>query len=97
MSTRHCFAVCWPWKNWSCRHVVSQSSTKRDYEIKPREYLAFGVDEYWIVDAFKRQLTVHSRWRGQWSVQHLKPTQKFSPLCLPGFTLELKKVFAAGK
>jgi Uma2 family endonuclease len=26
--------------------VVSKSSVKRDYEDKPSEYLAFGVDEY---------------------------------------------------
>jgi Uma2 family endonuclease len=44
--------------------VVSESSAKRDYEDKPSEYLTFGVDEYWIIDAYKQQMTAKLRWRG---------------------------------
>ena len=77
--------------------VVSKSSIDRDYEDKPPEYLAFGIDEYWIVDCFAQQMTALTRFRGQWKPKVVKPTQKYSPLCLPGFTLDLKRVFAAGK
>jgi Uma2 family endonuclease len=88
------------WSTWIPAivvEVVSKSSIERDYEVKPGEYLVFGIDEYWIVDGLKLQMTVHTRWRGRWKTRVLKSTQKCSPLCLPGFTLELKRVFAATK
>ena len=88
------------WSTWIpviVVEVVSKSSATRDYEEKPQEYLAFGIDEYWIVDSFKQQMTVHTRWRGQWKTRIVKPSQKYSPLCLSGFTLDLKRVLAVGK
>jgi Uma2 family endonuclease len=75
--------------------VVSPSSWKRDYEEKPDEYLSFGVDEYWIVDAGKGQLTANTRWRGQWKPKVVKPPQKYATGLLPGFSLDLKRVLAA--
>jgi Uma2 family endonuclease len=76
--------------------IVSESSAVRDYQEKPPEYLAFGVQEYWIVDGFQRRLTVMSRYRGQWREKVVKPTGKpYSTPHLPGFTLDLKAVFAA--
>ena len=76
--------------------IVSDSSVKRDYEEKPPEYLAFGVLEYWIVDGIRKQLTVLSRYRGQWRERVVKPAAKpYTTRHLPGFTLDLKAVFAA--
>jgi Uma2 family endonuclease len=75
--------------------IVSKSSIKRDYEVKPSEYLEFGVDEYWIIDSIKQQMTALSRWRGQWKEKTLKPSQKYSTPILPGFSLDLKRVLAA--
>jgi Uma2 family endonuclease len=77
--------------------VVSKSSMKRDYEDKPGEYLSFGVDEYWIIDSFKNQMTALTRWRGQWKEKIIKATQKYSTRHLPGFSLDLKRVLSAGK
>jgi Uma2 family endonuclease len=88
------------WSTWIPAivvEIVSKTSIERDYREKPDEYLAFGIDEYWIVDSFKQQMTVHTRWRGRWKTRIVKPSQKYSPLCLPGFTLDLKRVLAAGK
>jgi Uma2 family endonuclease len=77
--------------------VVSKSSAKRDYEDKPGEYLAFGISEYWIVDEFKKQMTVLSRYRGIWKDRIIKPSQKYTTRHLPGFSLDLKRVFAFSK
>ncbi len=86
------------WSGWVPRiviEVVSASSRKRDYEEKPDEYLEFGIDEYWIIDAVKRQMTVLKRWRGQWKRQIVKPPRRYSTDWLPGFALDLRRVFAA--
>lgn len=77
--------------------VVSPSSAKRDYDEKPAEYLGFGVAEYWIVDAARQQMTALVRWRAQWKEHVLKPGKKYSTRYLPGFALDLKRVFAAAK
>ena len=37
----------------------SRRDRRRDYEEKRREYQEAGVVEYWIVDRFKRQMTVY--------------------------------------
>lgn len=77
--------------------VVSAQSRKRDYEQKPDEYLEFGIDEYWIIDASKNQVTVMSRWRGQWQKRVVKPPKKLTTPILPGFSLDVKRVLAAAK
>jgi len=88
------------WSLWVPRiviEIVSARSAKRDYEEKPPEYWEFGVDEYWIIDATKNQMTVLSRWRAQWKKDTIKPPKKYTTPHLPGFSLDLKKVLAAGK
>ena len=87
------------WSEWVPAivvEVVSDRSSKRDYEDKLAEYLAFGVQEYWIVDGTRRQFTVMSRFRGQWRTKVYKPSQKYTTRHLPEFTLELKRIFAVG-
>jgi Uma2 family endonuclease len=77
--------------------VVSESSAQRDYQDKPAEYLAFGISEYWIVDGFKRQMTVMTRYRGVWKSKIVRPTQKHTTRHLPGFRLDLKGVLSDSK
>ena len=87
------------WSEWVPAivvEVVSERSAKRDYEDKPPEYLAFGVQEYWIVDGDRRLFTAMTRFRGQWRTKAYKPSQTYTTRRLPGFTLELKRVLAAG-
>jgi Uma2 family endonuclease len=77
--------------------VVSKQSSKRDYQDKPDEYLEFGIDEYWIVDAAKNQMTVLQRWRGQWKSMVVRPPKKYSTQLLTGFALDVKRVMSAAK
>jgi Uma2 family endonuclease len=77
--------------------IVSPSSIKRDYEEKPDEYLELGVSEYWIIDSLKQSMTAMTRWRGQWKTQIIKTPAKYTTPLLPGFTLNIKQIFAAAK
>ena len=89
------------WSLWVPKiviEIVSARSAARDYQDKPPEYLAFGVREYWIVDAAKQQMLALTRWRGQWRETVVRPTsKKYTTRVLPGFALDLKRVFAAAK
>lgn len=77
--------------------IVSPQSTHRDYVLVPEEYRRFGALEYWIVDPLKKRMTVNTRWRGMWKPNVIKASQKYTTPLLPGFSLDLKKVFAAAK
>jgi len=72
--------------------VVSPSSSHRDYHEKPEDYLEFGVEEYWIIDAHKQQMTSLQRWRGRWKPRIVKATGKYTTRHLPGFSLDLNRV-----
>ena len=77
--------------------VVSDGSARREYEEKPPEYLAFGVQECWIVDGFQQQMTAKTRYRGRWRDRVVKPTDDpYTTRHLPGFALDLKAVLAVG-
>ena len=41
----------WSWPPELAVEVVSPGSSVRDHEEKPPEYLAYGVGEYWVLDA----------------------------------------------
>lgn len=77
--------------------VVSLSSRFRDYEEKPEEYLRFGVREYWIVDAEKRQMTVLRRSRGKWAERVVHPGEIYKTRLLPGFQFDCAAVFEAAE
>jgi Uma2 family endonuclease len=69
--------------------VVSRSSKVRDYETKRREYLVFGIAEYWIVDPVLRQVTVLTRSGEEWNEAVVKDQQKIPTLVLPGLPFPL--------
>lgn len=65
----------------------------RDYETKRKEYLEAGVVEYWIIDRFRRTLTVHRR-----HVEVPKIVTEFETFeteLLPGFVLHLDEILVA--
>ena len=86
------------WSTWIPEiviEVVSVSSRHRDYEEKPEEYRQFGVKEYWIVDAERREMLVLRRSKGRWSEQVVRPDAPYASPLLPSFSLDLAPVFAA--
>ena len=78
--------------------VVSPSSVQRDYQEKRGEYLAFGVEEYWIVDPKQAAILVLRRDQDQWTERSLGPVDDYETPLLPGFRLACGPVFeAAGR
>jgi Uma2 family endonuclease len=70
------------------------SKTKRDWRQdfidKRREYKEAGVKEYWVIDRFRRQLTV---FRGR-QTSTFKAGDVYTTDLLPGFELPVAKLFA---
>jgi Uma2 family endonuclease len=66
----------------------------RDYEEKRKEYLAAGVKEYWIIDRFRRTLTVYTKRRGKVHEQVVKENETYRTDLLPGFELPPARILA---
>lgn len=92
--------VAQPWDQWTpdiVIEVVSESSVKRDYEIKREEYLAAGVREYWIIDSRDSSALFLVRRADGWIEKRLTRRGKWRTRLLPGFVLELSKVFETSR
>ena len=74
--------------------VVSPDSAHRDYVEKAQDYLIFGVKEYWIIDAPRGVITVHSRSRGQWETRELRAADRYTTPLLPAFELVASPLLA---
>jgi Uma2 family endonuclease len=66
----------------------------RDYEHKRDEYLAIGVVEYWVINRFKRTLTVYRRSVTGFEEQTITDKEIYRTALLPGFELPLGKLLA---
>jgi Uma2 family endonuclease len=60
---------------------------RRDYDDKRAEYAAIGVREYWVIDRFRRTMTVC---RGDQPAHVVKQTDVYETPLLPGFPLPLR-------
>lgn len=67
---------------------------RRDYEEKKIEYRDIGVREYWIVDRFRRVLTVYHRRGDRWIKRVMHEAETYRTPHLPGFELPLAKLLA---
>jgi Uma2 family endonuclease len=67
---------------------------RRDYEEKKNEYRDLGVREYWIVDRFRRMLTVYHRRGARWVKRLVHEDETYRTPLLPGFELPLAKLLA---
>jgi Uma2 family endonuclease len=67
---------------------------ERDYIAKRAEYREIGVREYWVIDRFRRSLTVYV-FAGEKDEEHLIPEgQKYSSPLLPGFELDVARILS---
>lgn len=66
----------------------------RDYEEKRREYLALGVAEYWVIDRFRRTMTVYRNPPRLPAEQVITEAGVYRTDLLPGFELPLARLFA---
>jgi Uma2 family endonuclease len=66
---------------------------KRDYEAKRAEYLQAGIAEYWIIDRFRRVMTVHRGPADQPRKRIVKEGETYATSLLPGFKLPLARLF----
>lgn len=67
----------------------------RDYEEKRDEYLAAGVREYWVIDRFRRTMTIYRPGAdGNATTFTVAETQTYESPLLPGFALPLARLLA---
>jgi Uma2 family endonuclease len=64
----------------------------RDYVAKRAEYREIGVREYWVIDRFRRTLTVFSFGGETDQVRVIPETQNYESPLLPGFELPLARL-----
>jgi hypothetical protein len=75
--------------------IVSPESRQRDYVDKREEYLRFGAQEYWIVDASRQEILVLRRSGGRWAERVLGANEVYRTRQLPGFELACAPIFEA--
>jgi Uma2 family endonuclease len=74
---------------------AGKAAWRRDYIEKRDEYLEAGVIEYWVIDRFRRSLTVYSREPGKSGETIIAETGVYKTPLLPGFELPLGELLAA--
>jgi Uma2 family endonuclease len=73
---------------------AARRNRPRDYADKRREYLGAGVAEYWIIDRFRRTLTVFRNQSGGRQELVVREPDTYRPPLLPGFELPLARLLA---
>jgi Uma2 family endonuclease len=75
---------------------AGRRNQQRDYVDKRREYREAGIPEYWIIDRFRRTMTVIRNRPGQpEDVVVVSENQTYQSPLLPGFELLLGQILAA--
>ena len=70
---------------------------ERDYVAKRAEYREIGVREYWVIDRFRRTLTVYT-FSGESDQERVIPeNQNYETPLLPGFELAAGPVVETGR
>jgi Uma2 family endonuclease len=69
---------------------------ERDYGEKRDEYMAIGVKEYWLIDRFKKIMTVFTPRGKSYRKKLSSEKQNYTTNSLPGFELPLAELIALG-
>jgi len=67
----------------------------RDYIEKRQEYLGIGIKEYWVIDRFRRTMTVYTGTPDDPHERVVTENETYATDLLPGFELPLAKLLAA--
>jgi Uma2 family endonuclease len=67
---------------------------ERDYILKRAEYSEIGIAEYWIIDRFRRQLTVMRQGVRSGDEEVVDEGEVYTTPLLPGFELPLAQLLA---
>jgi Uma2 family endonuclease len=70
-----------------------RTSRNRDYVKKRADYERLGIQEYVIVDRFKKQVTVHHLVAGQYQTRVLTAADTYTSRLLPGLAIPLAEVW----
>ena len=73
---------------------AGKRNVQRDYVQKRDEYLVAGLKEYWIIDRFRRRMTVYRRERGKVVEAVIREHEVYTTPLLPGFELRLAQLLA---
>ena len=71
---------------------AGKRNVRRDYIDKRDEYLQSGIKEYWIIDRFRRQMTVYRREHDQMIELTIREHAQYSTPLLPGFQLPVGRL-----
>jgi Uma2 family endonuclease len=74
--------------------LAARRDRQRDYVEKRREYMEAGIAEYWIIDRFRRTLTVVRNQPGGPQETVVRENETYQPPLLPGFELPLAHLLA---
>jgi Uma2 family endonuclease len=69
-------------------------SFRRDYEEKRAEYASVKIREYWVIDRFRRTMSVFRRVRRNWREIVVREDETYRTDLLPGFELPLGKLLS---
>jgi Uma2 family endonuclease len=65
---------------------------ERDYTAKRAEYRTIGAREYWVIDRFRRAMTVYVFGKDQDDQRLISENENFATPLLPGFELPLARI-----
>ncbi len=71
---------------------AGKRSVQRDYVQKRDEYLVAGLQEYWIIDRFRRRMTVYRRDGDEVVELIVREEELYRTPLLPGFELPLGRL-----
>jgi Uma2 family endonuclease len=72
----------------------SRRDRRRDYQEKKVEYMELGIGEYWIIDRFRRTLTVVRKIADVIEEVVVSEGETYRTGMLPGFVLDLENLLA---